>query len=284
MTRPLALVIFFCVLSAAALCAFPPSAVGQTPSEVESLAVRTADRVAKTHRERILVSGLKECQLALDICSAFEISLNAKLEKLIPGVHLVKRESVLNILEGRGFIALDAYLPDVLIAVASSAGADLLVTDDLQWQHDGYELDSEVYDVGQGKKLDLFRSKIARPPSDSGDEPLVFTDPESKVSMIIPRGKPSNASAIQSAVCQRCPGASYTPEARASGIQGRVLLLVTVTQKGTAEQIGVVDGLEYGLTDQAMQAVQNWQFKPAIGRDGKPFATRMPVEVTFRLR
>lgn len=284
MSRPLALAIFSCVLSAAALCAFPLSASGQSSPEVESLAVRTADRVAKTHRDHILVAPLKECLLSLDVCSSFEGSLDANLEKSIPGVHLVKRESIVNILEGRGFIAMDAYLPDVLIAVASSAGADILVTGDLQWQHDGYELDSEVYDVGQGKKLDFFRSKIAHPASDSGDEPLIFTDPGTKISLIVPRGKPSNTSTVQFPVCQKCPDPPSTPEARANGIQGRVLLLVTVTGKGTAEQIGVVDGLEYGLTDQALQAVQSWQFKPAIGKDGKPFTTRMPVEVNFRLR
>ena len=283
MSRPLALAIFSCVLSAAALCAFPLSASGQISPEVESLAVRTADRVAKAHREHVLVAGLQECLWALDVCSAFEGSLDAHLEKLIPGVHLVKRESIVNILEGRGFLALDAYLPDVLIAVAPSAGADLLVTEDLRWQPDGYELNSEVYDVGQGKKLDLFRSKIARAGSGSGDEPLVVTAPESDVSMIVSGGKRPHGSAIQFPACQKCPDPPYTPEARANGIQGRVLLMATITEKGTAEQIGVVDGLDYGLTDQAMQAVQNWQFKPAIGKDGKPFAVRMPVEVTFRL-
>lgn len=283
MSRPLALAIFSCVLSAAALFAFPLSASGQISPEIESLAVRAAGRVAKAHGEHILVAGLQECLLALDVCSAFEGSLDANLKKLIPGVHLVKRESVVNILQGRGFLALDAYLPDVLIAVAPSAGADLLVTEDLRWQPDGYELSSEVYDVGQGKKLDLFRSKIARGGSGSGDEPQVVTVPESGVSMIVSGGQRSHSSAIQSPTCQKCPDPPYTPEARANGIQGRVLLMATITEKGTAEQIGVVDGLDYGLTDQAMQAVQNWQFKPAIGKDGKPFAARMPVEVTFRL-
>jgi outer membrane biosynthesis protein TonB len=32
-----------------------------------------------------------------------------------------------------------------------------------------------------------------------------------------------------------------------------------------------------------VEAVRTWQFKPAIGKDGKPIATRVPIEVTFRL-
>ena len=62
----------------------------------------------------------------------FEASLRADLEKIIPGVRFVERTNIINILEGRGFLALDAYFPDVLKAVAKQAGADILVTDNLQ--------------------------------------------------------------------------------------------------------------------------------------------------------
>jgi hypothetical protein len=30
--------------------------------------------------------------------------------------------------------------------------------------------------------------------------------------------------------------------------------------------------------------VRTWRFSPATGKDGKPFATRMPIEVNFRLQ
>jgi TonB family protein len=210
--------------------------------------------------------------------------VRADLEKMDPGFHFVKRESVINILEGRGFIALDAFIPDVLKAVATSAGADILVTDTLQWQRDGYELTSEVFDVVQGKKLDQFREKIAHAVSDSGGEPVVITDQASRVSMIINTGKPGRLPPGEYPTCVVCPDPTYTPEARAHRLQGRVLLMVTVTERGTADQIGIVDGPVDGLIGQAVEAVQGWQFKPAIGKDGKPFATRVPIEVTFRMR
>jgi TonB family protein len=220
----------------------------------------------------------------MEVCALFEASLRVHLEKMVPGARFVKRENVINILEGRGFITLDAYIPDVLKAVATSAGADILVTDTLLWQQDGYELTSEVYDVVQRKKLDQFRTKISRPGPESGGEPLVFKDAESGVSLITFRGKQSRPPAVEYPACDRCPDPSYTPEARADRIQGRVLILATVTEQGIAEHIGVVDGLDDGLTDQALEAVRNWHFKPAIGKDGKPFAARIPVEVTFRLQ
>jgi TonB family protein len=272
------------LLCAAALCLFPLPVSGQTPAEIQTISNRTAERVAKTHQLHLFVAGLQECRLAPEVCSMFESSIRSDLEKIIPGVRFIKRESVINILEGRGFIALDAYFPDVLKAVATSAGADILVTETLQWQSDGYELTSEVYDAVQGKKLEQFRATIPRPVPESGGEPLVFKDPESGASMIIPRGKQPRSPSVIYPVCDKCPDAPYTPEARSNRIQGRVLLLLTVTEQGTVDQVGVIDGLGEGLTEQALEAVQSWHFKPAIGKDGKPFATRMPVEVTFRLQ
>ena len=283
MTRSLMFGLSSGVLCAAALCVLSLPAFGQTSAEIETIANRTAERVAKTHQQHVFVAGLLQCQLNAEACTSFEASLHATLEKMVPGVRFVKRENVINILEGRGFIALDAYFSDVLKAVATSAGADILVTETLQWQSDGYELTSEVSDAVQGKKLEQFRAKIAHPAPDSGGEPLVFKDSESGVSVIIPRGKQSRQSLVDHPECIRCPDPTYTAEARADRIQGRVLLIATVTEQGAAENIGVIDGLADGLTDQALEVVRSWHFKPATGKDGKPMATRVPIEVMFRL-
>ncbi len=283
MARSLRATLSACALSAATLCAFSFTVSGQTPMEIETLANRTAERVIKTHRQHFLVAGLYGCQLETEMCTLFEASLDAKLEKMVADVRFAKRENVVNILEGRAFIALDAYFSQVLEAAAINAGADILVTDNLEWQNDGYELTSEVFDAVQQKKLDQFRIKIRRSMPDSGGEPFVFKDLESGISFIIPRGKQSGHSVIDRAECIKCPDPSYTPEARAHRLEGRVVLLATITEQGVAEQIGVLDALKDGLTNQAVEAVRNWRLKPAIGKDGKPMATRVPIEVTFRL-
>jgi hypothetical protein len=141
------------VLCVAGLGLFSLPVIGQTPAEIETLASRTAERVTKTHQQHIFVSGLQECRFDPEVCTMFETSVRAHLEKMIPGARFIKRENVINILEGRGFLALDAYMPDVLRAVATSAGADILVSDTLQWQSDGYELDRERSLNYSGQKL-----------------------------------------------------------------------------------------------------------------------------------
>jgi TonB family protein len=222
--------------------------------------------------------------LDLELCTFFEESLRTDLENSIPGVRFIARESVTNILEGRGFLALDAYFPDVLRAVTTQAGADVLVTDTLKWQPDGYELTSEVYDSVRDKKLDQFQAKIVHPMHESSGEPVVFTDPVSGVAIIVLGSKPIHSSMVQEPKCIKCADPPYPEELRSQRIQGHVVIMATLTQQGALEQIRVVDSSDARLTSLASQTVQGWQIKPATRRDRKPISTRLPIEVTFRMK
>jgi TonB family protein len=82
--------------------------------------------------------------------------------------------------------------------------------------------------------------------------------------------------------CIYCPDAGYSDAARAAKAQGTVVLSVVVTSEGKADAIYVVKGAPFGLTSQAIKAVQSWKFRPAQ-KDGKPVSVRVPIETTFRL-
>ncbi|MGB6546356.1 MAG: energy transducer TonB [Candidatus Acidiferrales bacterium] len=83
--------------------------------------------------------------------------------------------------------------------------------------------------------------------------------------------------------CLYCPRPSYSDEARKAKYQGTVMLQAVITPDGRGIQIQVVKGLGLGLDEKAIEAVKGWRFKPAVGPDGKPVATLVPIEVTFRL-
>jgi TonB family protein len=74
----------------------------------------------------------------------------------------------------------------------------------------------------------------------------------------------------------------YSPEARASGYQGDVLVSVQVGEGGQATNTRIVRGLGLDLDDKAAEAVKQWQFKPGT-RDGKPVEMTRLIEVPFRL-
>lgn len=77
--------------------------------------------------------------------------------------------------------------------------------------------------------------------------------------------------------------ADYTDQARRTGIEGDVVLEITVQRDGTVGDIRVLEGLGGGLTDRAVQAVRQWRFAPAQLR-GADVDVIVEVAVEFRLR
>jgi TonB family protein len=75
--------------------------------------------------------------------------------------------------------------------------------------------------------------------------------------------------------------AQFSAEALKSTLQGTVILELTIDQDGRPRDIKVRVGLPCGLTQQAVEAVKEWKFKPSTGPDGKPEAVRQAVEITF---
>jgi len=83
--------------------------------------------------------------------------------------------------------------------------------------------------------------------------------------------------------CKYCPDPEYSKEARKKKYEGVVVLSVVVTTEGKATNIQVTKGPGLGLDEKAVDAVRKWRFKPAM-KDGKPVPTKVPIEVTFRLK
>ena len=77
----------------------------------------------------------------------------------------------------------------------------------------------------------------------------------------------------------------YTREAMEAGIQGRLSLQAVVLESGLVGDVDIVDSLDtvYGLDEQAVKAIRQWQFEPGT-KDGKPVAVQVEVEFTFKLK
>jgi TonB family protein len=76
----------------------------------------------------------------------------------------------------------------------------------------------------------------------------------------------------------------YTARARDMKIQGSVLLRAVVLENGhIADAVEILRSLDSDLDQQAIVALEQWEFKPGI-REGKPVAVRISVELTFTLK
>jgi TonB family protein len=74
----------------------------------------------------------------------------------------------------------------------------------------------------------------------------------------------------------------YTEKARQEKQQGKVLLRMIINEEGTVEDVEVIEGQPYGLTETAVDAARQWRFEPALYR-GEPVAVIYLVTVNFRL-
>lgn len=74
----------------------------------------------------------------------------------------------------------------------------------------------------------------------------------------------------------------YTDEAREAKLQGTVVLGIEVGPNGLVQDIQLRRGLGLGLDENAMDAVRQWEFSPAL-KDGQPVSVQATVEVNYRL-
>jgi TonB family protein len=84
--------------------------------------------------------------------------------------------------------------------------------------------------------------------------------------------------------CVACRDPSYSHQARSAKISGSVVLHLIITAEGRAANIQVQRSLGYGLDENAVKAVRNWRFKPAVGPDGKPVPVWTDIEVNFQIK
>jgi TonB family protein len=83
--------------------------------------------------------------------------------------------------------------------------------------------------------------------------------------------------------CIHCGQAQYTGAAVRAKITGTVMLSAVIGPDGKAQRILVLSALPCGLDQRAIEAIEDWIFRPATGPDGKPAAVVQTIEVSFHL-
>jgi len=73
----------------------------------------------------------------------------------------------------------------------------------------------------------------------------------------------------------------YSKEAQKAKVKGTVVLETVIGDDGLAYDIHVLRPLGYGCDERAVNALKTWNFRPAIGDDGKPVAAKIVIEMSF---
>jgi len=260
-----------------------PQVGGQDSSEIEHFAAQTSEKVAKERLKRVLLEMQGGCLLDTQLCQTLESNLRVALTKAIPDIEFVDRENVVQELKKKGYLSIDAYDETLVRGLASETGAEIIVIQNLLWQAHGYELTSKIVKVSGNKEIGAFKVKIVRSAQGDDDKPILVKDEESGVTLIVTRGNPNHSRPLYFPACMKCPDPEYPERARRKRLQGVIAFAVTITVQGTVEQISLIRSFDASLIPNAIQTIRGWSFQPAIGPDGKPFAARVPLEVTYRL-
>jgi TonB family protein len=76
--------------------------------------------------------------------------------------------------------------------------------------------------------------------------------------------------------------AKFSDAARQAKYQGTCMISLTVDRNGLPQDLRVVKPLNYGLTEESIEAVKKYRFKPAM-KNGEPIPVSITIEVMFRL-
>ena len=75
----------------------------------------------------------------------------------------------------------------------------------------------------------------------------------------------------------------YSEEARKARYQGTGVFEAIIRSDGTLDILRVVRSLDFGLDENAIQALKQWKFRPGM-RNGQPVDVALNIEVKFNLR
>jgi periplasmic protein TonB len=87
---------------------------------------------------------------------------------------------------------------------------------------------------------------------------------------------------VSAPVLVYAPLSEFSDEARRNKYQGVCMISVIVDAQGIPRNPVVIQPLGEGLDEKALEAIPHYKFKPGM-KNGRPVATRVIVEVNFRL-
>jgi periplasmic protein TonB len=87
---------------------------------------------------------------------------------------------------------------------------------------------------------------------------------------------------VSAPVLVYAPIAEFSDEARRNKYQGVCMIAVIVDAQGIPRNPVVIQRLGEGLDEKALESIPHYKFKPGM-KNGRPVATRVVVEVNFRL-
>lgn len=168
--------------------------------------------------------------------------------------------------------------------LAAISGPPMLVPSAMdavkQWVYQPYLLNGQPVEVDTtitvNFSLDTQQSLVPPPPPppDSTNETAQLAAPDA--------GAYNVGGSVRPPILTYSPAPEYPQDARKAKLSGQVIVAMIVDSNGQPQNVHVARGLGNELDEKAVEAVQQYRFKPAT-RDGEPVPVNLKVEVNFRM-
>ncbi len=261
------------LLAATTLPAFAQQA------QIETLASRLAERIARSDKRKVFVARFVfEKQGSFALGGSLSEEFAAELVKKGKNLEFVDRAHLVSFLKQQNLQAIDVESPEIVALLARSAGVDALVMGNIKERRYDLELAVKIVDGSSGKSIGAAKTRIplTQTMKELRDAPV--RDAESGVYL-------AGVGGVSTPKCRRCPEPGFSDEARSKSVrEAKVVVRVTVTAEGRLSDIRVLQRAGYGLDENSVHAAQRWEFTPARLPDGTAVPVRATVEFTFRLR
>jgi TonB family protein len=251
------------------------SAFAQQP-ELYDLAQKLAKAISKSHAKSVVVFDFTDLEgRRVELGSALADDLSSALGKADERYRVIPREDLHKVLPIQHLPDLGVLTVDLARPWAAQVGAEAVVIGKLAALDNFATLDLQCYSVLKDKKLAELKADIPVPA-----ERLPLLAKVAQSAALVPHAGLAGYGVPQ---CIRCPRPEYSQAAVQQKVEGIVVLSVVITPDGHATNIRVLKSLGNGLDEKAVEAVRRWQFKPAVGPDGKPTPVQAIIQVRFRL-
>lgn len=125
-----------------------------------------------------------------------------------------------------------------------------------------------------------FRLQVTAPPTQTTTAPT--KNDQTATTAAAPNKVMHIGGAIKPPVVIHMGEPQYTQQARDAKFSGNILVYLWVDKNGHPSHVRVVKGAGLGLDEKAVEAVRQYQFKPAT-LDGNPVTVDLYVDVAFRI-
>lgn len=128
--------------------------------------------------------------------------------------------------------------------------------------------------VGTGNSV---YGKVDPKAADPKDVKPYAPGPDTKQAPFVPASRLTKQPSLRGTIT-----GDLTPEAKREGIEGTVVVRIKIDEKGRVVEAKVVQGLGYGLDENAIKALRAAKFSPA-SVDGNPVVTEINFRINFLL-